>query len=479
MAGIAGILASTENVDMNSILQKMASAIKHRKLESYYTVNHNQAKCAIIGSHASQNTKSDLIIVDSNSDLTFPTEPQHADSLSKLFSVITITVDEAGVNLQRSLDGTRSLYYGHTENYFVFATERKCLWSTGITQQHSVETGQRVAYSWEGNLTNERFAILERPQLVETSRVDTLNNLKKSLLASFKRLHRNASCAVLFSGGVDSALAAVQIANQCEKTILVTTCHEKAHDASAAIRAADVLGIPLHIIELNPRIIWSVLPRVIYAIETSKQMDVEIALPFYLASRKAADMGCSTVVSGQGPDELFAGYAKHVRVFLEEGPEVLNEHLWREVSVTHDANIERDERAIAVHGLESFFPYLDQNFVQLSLAVPAEWKVNPARTPQRKVIFRELAQLMGVPTEIALAPKNATQFSSGSSKAILDAIIQHVDGFDVVSRKEASKRVQDALNEIAYRIHMPNVQSSDEELAFDMKAIDDVTERLG
>jgi asparagine synthetase B (glutamine-hydrolysing) len=479
MGGIAGILASTENVEMDSILQKMASAIRHRSLESYYTVNHNQAKCAIVGPHASLNTKSDLVIVDSNSDLACPNETQHADSLSKLFSVIAITVDESGVNLQRSLDGTRSLYYGYTENTFVFATERKCLWSTDITQQHTLEPGQRVAYSWEGNLKKERFVILERPQVVETSRLDTLNNLKKTLLASFEKLQRTASCAVLFSGGVDSTLTAVQVANRCEKTFLVTTSHKKAHDASAAMRAADVLGFPLDIIELDPCIVWNVLPRVIYSIETSKQMDVEIALPFYLASRKAVDMGCSTVVSGQGPDELFAGYAKHVRIFSEEGPKALNEQLWREVSITHDANIERDERAIAAHGLESFFPYLDQDFVHLSLEVPAEWKVNPTENPQRKVIFRELAQSMGVPTEIALAPKNATQFSSGSSKVILEAIIQHVDGFQGMSKKEASKRVQDVLNEIAFRLHMPNVQRSDEELSFEMKAIDNVTKGIG
>ena len=479
MGGIAGLVVTTADVDMDSMLKKMARAIKHRRLESYYTVNHNHASCSIIGPHASKDTTSNLVIIDSNSDLILQTELQHAKSISELFGVVVLTVDEAGLNLQRSLDGTKSLYYKHTENSFVFATERKCFWDIGITQPSSLEPGQRITYSWEGNLGKEQFATLERPQLLETSRTVTLDHLKRSLLASFDRLHKNASCAVLFSGGVDSSLAAVQVAKRCKRTVLVTTSQEKAHDTSAATKAAAQLNLPLQIIKLDPDTVWNILPRVIYSIETSRQMDVEIALPFYLAARKAADVECTTVVSGQGPDELFAGYAKHMKVLTEKGLEALNDQLWREVSITHEANIERDERAIAAHGRECFFPYLDQNFVQLSLAVPAEWKISPFKTPQRKVILRDLAKLMGVPAEIALAPKNATQFSSGSSKAILEAIIQNVDGFGGMRKKDAAKRVQDVLNEIAYRLHIPNSQRSDEELSFEMKAVNDETERIG
>jgi asparagine synthase (glutamine-hydrolysing) len=479
MGGIAGLLVTTAAVDMDSMLKKMARAIRHRRLESYYTLNHGHASCSIIGPHASKDTKSTLVIVDSNSDLILQTKVQHAKSVSELLGAVVLTIDEAGVDLQRSLDGTRSLYYKHTENSLVFATERKCFWDIGITQPSSLEPGQRITYSWEGDLEKEQFATLERPQLLETSRTVTLDHLKASLLASFERLHKNASCAVLFSGGVDSSLAAVQVAKRCKRTVLLTASQEKAHDTSAASKAAAQLNLPLQIIKLDPDTVWSILPGLINSIETSRQMDVEIALPFYLAAKKAADLECTTVVSGQGPDELFGGYAKHVGVFTEKGPEALNEQLWREVSITHEANIERDERAIATHGMESFFPYLDRNFVQLSLAVPAEWKISPLKTPQRKVILRDLAKLMGVPTEIALAPKNATQFSSGSSKAILEAIIQNVDGFDGMREKDASKRVQDVLNEIAYRLHIPNIQRSNEELSFEMNTVNDEMERVG
>ncbi|MHA2395989.1 MAG: asparagine synthase C-terminal domain-containing protein, partial [Candidatus Thorarchaeota archaeon] len=185
------------------------------------------------------------------------------------------------------------------------------------------------------------------------------------------------------------------------------------------------------------------------------------------------------VISGQGPDELFAGYAKHVKTYVENGTEALREQLWSEVSITHEANIERDERAIASHGVEGFFPYLDQHFVRASLSVPVEWKVSPVGTPQRKVIFRELAQIMGVPDEIALTPKNATQYSSGSSKMLLESIIEHVDGFTELSRKKVSRQVQDVLDEIAYQIQMPTAQKKDRRLNLDLESVNKFLDREG
>jgi asparagine synthase (glutamine-hydrolysing) len=354
------------------------------------------------------------------------------------------------------------------KNLFAFASEKKSLWNIGITSVQTLEPGQGLTQQWDGNLTTERFATLEKPSKIDTSREETLDALKRSLLDSFARLGSDTSCAILFSGGVDSSLAAALAAKQCGKTLLVTTRSLGAHDDTAAPKAATLLGLPLHTVELNSQIIWETLPEVIYSIETSRQMDVEIALPFYLASKKAAEEGCTTVISGQGPDELFAGYAKHVQTYIEKGPDALTEQLWKEVSVTHDANLERDERAIAAHGVDSFFPYLDQLFVQNSLSVPIEWKVSPDGTPQRKIIFRELAQLLGVPEKIANAKKSATQYSSGSSKAILESVIEHVEGFSNLSKKKAAKKVQNVLDEIACEIQMPDVQDKKRGILIDL-----------
>ncbi len=471
MAGIAGLIVSSKKEDSEFLLQKMSETMKHRRCKSFQSVVSNDSRCLIVGPRSLQRSDDELFIIDKNSDLTSPENTNDVTSILEIFGAVVVIIGNNGVSLMRTLDGTKALYYGITKNFFAFATERKSLWRIGVTEVNVLEPGQGITCPWKETLVSEKFATLEKPTEANISRGETLAILKKTLLNSFDRLGRDTSCAILFSGGVDSSLAAVLAANRCEKTFLVTARGGGTHDEAATTEAAARLGLPLHTVELNSKIIWESLPDLIYSIETSNQIDVEIALPFYLATRKAAVEGCTTVISGQGPDELFAGYAKHVRTFVEKGPDALSEQLWKEVAITYKTNIERDERAIAVHGVESFFPYLDQQFVRTSLAVPIEWKVIPEGTPQRKIIFRELAQLLGVPEIIAHAPKSATQYSSGSSKFLLDSMIEHVDEFSNISRKEASRQSQKVLDEIANRIQMPTVPKTERSLHMDLEAV--------
>jgi len=479
MAGIAGLLVTSERYNSDFMLQKMSEAIRHRKLESVHNVKHNRSQCMIVGPLSTQGADDDLIIIDRNKDLILSETNDVMRRITDIFGIVVIVINSTGLSLLRTLDGTRALYYGAFKDLVAFATERKCLWKIGITSVNVLEPGQRVTVPWNGSPVTKRWATLEKPVRTDASREETLAVLQKKLLASFERIASNASCAVLFSGGVDSSLVAAQTSKQCEKTILVTARTEGSEDSVAAIEAATLLGLPIETVEMNSQMLWEILPEVIYSIETSQQMDVEIALPFYLASRKAAEEGCSSMISGQGPDELFAGYAKHIQTFVERGPDALSQQLWSELSVTHEANIERDERAIAAHGMESFFPYLDQNFVHASLSVPVEWKVSPNRTPQRKIIFRELAQRMGVPAEISNAPKNATQYSSGSSKALLMSVIEHVEEFKGMSKKKASRNVQDVLDEIANEIQMPNAPKEKRGLHLDLGPVRKFLDKRG
>ena len=478
MAGIAGLLVTGNEYDSDLLLQRMSEAIRHRRCESYHTVTHDESRCLVIGSRSLQGTDDGLFIIDKNESLEFLEETDDVTSISGISGVVAAIVNDMGVNLLRSLDGTRALYYGTMKNLFAFATERKSLWNIGITSVQTLEPGQGLTQPWEGSYILEQFATMEKPSRTEAPREETLDVLKRTLLDSVERLRMDTPCAVLFSGGVDSSLIAALVAKRCENTLLVTTRVTGAHDDTATTKAASLLDLPLHTVELNSQIVWEILPEVIYSVETSRQMDIEIAIPFYLAAKRAGEEGCTTVVSGQGPDELFAGYAKHVKTYNERGPDALVEQLWDEISVTHEANIERDERAIAAHGVESFFPYLDQVFVQTALSVPVEWKMNPDGAPQRKVIFRELAQLMGLPTEIALTPKSATQYSSGSSKAILEAVMEHVDGFNNLSKKKASLKVQDVLDEIAHEIQMPDVPGRKRGIQIDMGPVRKFLKRL-
>ncbi|NHJ12763.1 MAG: asparagine synthetase B [Candidatus Thorarchaeota archaeon] len=274
-----------------------------------------------------------------------------------------------------------------------------------------------------------------------------LTRLSASALRSFSRLE-GKRVAILFSGGVDSSLAAFLASRYADEIVLFTTASQGSHDEATATESARALGLKLSQSPLTAEIAWATLPKVIQAIETSNKMDVEIALPFYLAAKKAKANSFTLMVSGQGPDELFAGYARYVEVFQELGEEELEKQLSLDMSCTEEANIKRDRRAIIASGLNACFPYLYQEFIDIAMTIPGRYKINPAGTPNRKVIFREMAVMLGLPEQIAMRAKRATQYSSGSANAIAKAILNHSDMAIGRSKKEAHAMIQQELRRI-------------------------------
>ena len=148
------------------------------------------------------------------------------------------------------------------------------------------------------------------------------------------------------------------------------------------------------------------------------------------------------------------------------------------VNKTHVVNIERDKKAITYNGGVAYFPYLDTTFVEIALSIPVTLKVVFDGRPSRKVIFRKLALNMGLPTELATKPKDATQYSSGSSKVLIDSVRNHVVNYQSLSRKKASMLVQDVLNLIASEIGVPIGQQINRELEIDLKPTKDLVSRL-
>ena len=310
------------------------------------------------------------------------------------------------------------------------------------------------------------------------SESEMIDLMKHTLLKSFQKLQGIQRCGILFSGGVDSSLAALLTKRYCNEVILFSSCTENSRDSEFVSRAAKLLNLELIETTMTSENVWETLPEVVYAIERSHRMDVEIALPFFLSSREAKRNGIENIVSGQGPDELFAGYARHEVLFKEQGEEVLEEKLREEVSMTYKVNIERDNRVVSFNNLVAHFPYLDEQFIEISLSIPGRWKIVLSWSPTRKVIFRKLAVDLGLPSELAMKPKDATQYSSGSSKILVDSIKDHVLNYESLSRNKASILVQDVLNLISFKIGLLCEQQSNPELEIDLKPTEEFIKRI-
>jgi asparagine synthase (glutamine-hydrolysing) len=275
-----------------------------------------------------------------------------------------------------------------------------------------------------------------------------VEQLSRHLQDSFNNLRGIERCAVLFSGGVDSSLAAIMTARMCKDTLLITARCEGSHDSRIARKSAEAIAIPINEVTIDSEIVWKILPDIVKSIKSSKRMDVEIAIPFFLAAQEAHNQGYDILVSGQGPDELFAGYARYERLMNQKGTEAVEDALWADYSVTDDVNIQRDIGAITYHGLEAFFPYLHKGFVKTALSLPATMNIDSTKSPSRKLMFRKLAIALGVPEEVASIPKKATQYSSGTSKMLVKSFRQHSDLMRELSRSEIKNAIQQYLDNL-------------------------------
>ncbi|MFW9849922.1 MAG: asparagine synthase C-terminal domain-containing protein [Candidatus Thorarchaeota archaeon] len=366
---------------------------------------------------------------------------------------VVLRINNHGLVVARSQDGQRAIYVAEDEESVFLASEKKCLWYAGLNNIRPIEPNEIYHIAWNGGIWSSSISSPDSipwKGTIESALVELEEHLRMSMSCI-----SNTKCGVLFSGGVDSSLIANVAKEITDEVILLSAGTQTSRDKKQTAEAAELLNMELIYSDLTPDHIWNLLPEVIYAAETCNKMDVEIAIPFFVSASRAKQNGIELILSGQGPDELFAGYAKHVQIFQEQGPLELSKELMREVSITHEANISRDERVIAANGVQAIFPYLDPNFSQLALTLPSNLKVNPGVIPERKVVFRQLAIRMGLPEQLALTPKKATQFSSGSSKILTASIAQHSGIKEARTMREAEAITQDVLNRIGFELGLP------------------------
>ncbi|KFM58455.1 Asparagine synthetase domain-containing protein 1, partial [Stegodyphus mimosarum] len=116
---------------------------------------------------------------------------------------------------------------------------------------------------------------------------------------------------------------------------------------------------------------------------------------------------------GMGADEQLAGYSRHRGKFSVAGWNGLIEEISVEIDRIGSRNLGRDDRIIADNGVESRYPFLDENVVSFLNGLPIWFKanLNYPRGIGEKLLLRLLAFKLGL-TEAAVLPKRAIQFGS-------------------------------------------------------------------
>lgn len=186
-----------------------------------------------------------------------------------------------------------------------------------------------------------------------------------------KRLMGHTPWGVLLSGGLDSTIVAalaVKHAAACRPDYPVVHTFsvglEDSPDLEVARRVADALGTVHHELIYTVKEGVNALSDVIHAIETYDVTTVRASTPMWLLARFIRSHGVKMVLSGEGADELFAGYK-----YNEWCPSVgeMSSECIRKMNALHGYDCQRANKSTGDHGVECRVPFLDKDVVDFAM----------------------------------------------------------------------------------------------------------------
>lgn len=215
-----------------------------------------------------------------------------------------------------------------------------------------------------------------------------------------------AAVGVLFSGGLDSTVIARLASERCH-VCLYTMGMPGSHDIAVGRETADELGLDWKGIVLTGERLWLSLPHLASVLGTESPLVLSFEMPLYAVAQEATE---SLLVSGQGADELFGGYARYARM----GEEELSASLAKDLEGLRTVGAGREVELARHFGKTIRHPFLHDGVVRLAKGLPLNERI---RDGERKKVLRDVAALLEL-REVATRPKKAAQYGSGVMKAM-------------------------------------------------------------
>lgn len=370
------------------------------------------------------------------------------DSLRGMYAIAIHDPVEARLVLARDPFGIKPLYYVETDDHFAFASEPQALLAAGTVApvlskerrnellQLQFTCGRSTVFEGINRVLPGETLVVRGGRIVERRRKAALPSggpeacsLEEGLQRLDEVLERSVTLhqrsdvpyGLFLSGGIDSSTMLALMSRLNERPVKAYTAGftgtAVADERDHARRLADTVGAEFHDVEFDKTDFWSLLPEIAAAMD-DPAADYAILPTWKLAREAARDL--KVVISGEGGDELFAGYSRYrsaLRPWWQGGRTMRARGLldgfgilrdddagWRdaisaaEVTVTEPQRsrlqiaqavditdwlpndlLTKLDRCLMAHGMEGRTPFLDINVAETVFRFPDNLKIHKQR----------------------------------------------------------------------------------------------------
>lgn len=364
--------------------------------------------------------------------------PAFAAKLEGMFALAIW--DGSNLCLARDPVGIKPLYYAIADGTFYFASEIKALFPVtreGIREfpnghWYRTDTGFHAYGEWRPlpwTGTDPELAVREVRRLLDA--------------AVESHLMSEVPLGTFCSGGLDSTLLTAIAAKRLDRFHTFSTGMEGAPDLENAQRAADQLGTEHHIREFTEDEVLDRLPEIIWRLESFDAALVRSAAPTYFVSELAKRF-VTVVLTGEGADELYAGYG-----YLKDLPRKdLRTELLRITQALHNLNLQRTDRMTMACALEARVPYLDWAHVNVALGLPVEWKIHGAERTEKWILRRAAEGVL--PHDLLWRRKEKFAEGTGSVDVVRREAERQLTDADLARLREEARPLALRTKEEAY-----------------------------
>ena len=481
MCGIVGFFGS--NLPESDEVTNILSTIVHRGRDDNgsvrqknFVLGHNRLSIMDVdGGHQPLRDRENKIYTIANGEIY--NYPEWSDRLKETYEFSTHSDTEIllplyrefGSELPQKLDGMYSFILGN-EQEFLVARDR-----LGIKPLYYIEDEENLVFASEIKaLTSYEGEIKEFPQghyyhstkglqpyysLPETESflqdLDLiLDKIRQGLSASVrKRLMSDVPVGVFLSGGLDSSIIAYLMKQNVEQLHSFSVGFTNSPDLKAARLVAEHLGTIHHEYVYTEAEILEILSDVIYHLESYNASLIRSSIPCYIVSRLASQY-VKVILTGEGADELFAGYSYLANY---QDAQTLHQELIFLIQGLHNLNLQRVDRMTMAHGVEGRVPFLDTDFVEMAMTIEPSLKLYQSFGIEKWLLRKAFADYL--PSEIVW--RNKMEFAQGCASSTFlathaNTTISNQSFAEVQCRGEPISSKEEVLYYRIFQQHFPD-----------------------